>query len=239
MATLAAPLIGGLVSGLAGLFGGGPQKTATQQTTNSSNSSNGTSSSSVNPNLSAEQQQLSNTYGEGLLNQYNQGTDLSGYKASGLQQINNTSNAAKKATDNMIASRGQSFSPAGATADIAQNINSGNQQSSFLNSIPLLQKQLQSQNLSQLIQGFSALPTAVSSNGTSSNNSTGTSTTTGNGSLVAPGGQLGGAIAGIGSGLAVGYPSLAGSLGAQNGGQNSGYGAPGVNGQPGTDLGDW
>lgn len=203
MPSLAIPL----VSGLAGLFGGGTQqKQATSTTSSGTQNTAGTTSATTTPTLSAEQQQLANTYGEGLINQYNQGTNLQPYEASGLQNIQSSNAAAAKATNNQIAARGLSFSPAAATAQTAENINAGNQTSSFLNSLPLLQKQLTQQNLQQLIGGFSALPTAVSSSGTSNQTQTSNATTTGNGAIS--GNPTAGLFSGVGAGLAATYPSL-------------------------------
>lgn len=220
MASLAIPLI----SGLAGLFGGGQQqKQATSQTSSGTQTTSGSTSASTTPELSTEQQQLANTFGEGLINQYNQGIDLTPYKAQGLQDIQSSSAAAKKATDNQIAARGLSFSPAAATADTAQNINSGNQQSSFLNSLPLLQRQLTQQNLGQLISGFQALPTAVSSQGNSNQTQTSNTSTQGNGALS--GNPTAGLFSGLGAGLAATYPSLSSSIGGQWGGGGSSGGS--------------
>src|SRR5580693_5372846 len=139
MPSLAIPL----VSGLAGLFGGGTQqKQATSQQSSGTQNTTGSTSSSTTPNLSPEQSQLSNQFGEALMNQYNQGVNLQPYEASGLSNIQSQNAAAAKATNNQIAARGLSFSPAAATAQTAENINAGNQTSSFLNSLPLLQRQL-------------------------------------------------------------------------------------------------
>ena len=216
MASLALPII----SGLAGLFGGGTQqKQATSQQSSGTQTTNGTTSSSTTPELSALQSQLSNQFGQGLINQYNQGTNLQPYEAQGLQSIQSGANAAQKATQNQIAARGLSFSPAAQTAETAQNINSGNQTSQFLQSIPLLQRQLQQQNLQQLISGFSALPTAVGSQGTQNQTQTSNTSTTGNGALS--GNPTAGLFSGVGAGLAAAYPSLSGQI-------SSNYGAPGI-----------
>ena len=213
MASLAIPLI----SGLAGLFGGGTQqKQATSQQSSGTQTTAGSTSAATTPELSAEQSQLSNQFGEALMNQYNQGTNIQPYEAQGLQNIQSGNAAAAKATSNQIAARGQSFSPAATTAQTAENINAGNQTSSFLNSLPLLQRQLTQQNIGQMISGFSALPTAVSSNGQSNQTQTSNSSTTGNGAIS--GNPTAGLFSGVGAGLAATYPSLSQSLGQQYGG---------------------
>lgn len=213
MASLAIPLI----SGLAGLFGGGTQqKTATSQQSSGTQTTAGNTSSSTTPELSSGQSQLSNQFEEALMNQYNQGTNIQPYEAQGLSNIQSGNQAAQKATQNQIAARGLSFSPAAQTAETAQNINAGNQTSSFLNSLPLLQKQLTSQNIGQLISGFQALPTAVSSNGFSNQTQTSNSSTSGNGAIS--GNPTAGLFSGVGAGLAATYPSLASQLGGTYGG---------------------
>jgi hypothetical protein len=226
MPSLAIPL----VSGLAGLFGGGTQqKTATNINSSGTQTTGGTTSASTTPNLSAEQSQLSNQFGEALMNQYNQGTNIQPYEASGLQNIQSSNQAAQKATQNQIAARGLSFSPAAQTAETAQNINAGNQTSSFLNSLPLLQRQLTSQNIGQLINGFSALPTAVSSQGASNQTQTSNSSSSGNGAIS--GNPAAGLFSGVGAGLAATYPSL--SLGM---GVSAGSGVPDFSGGPSYDT---
>lgn len=188
-----------IISGLAGLFGGQSTK---QSTTNSTNtqSQNGQNSSSTTPNLSPLQQQLSNMFGGQAQNLANSDTDLSGYTNSGLKGINTSSNMASKTIANNLASRGLSFSPAAATQQTANENNRLNQSQQFLSQIPLLQRQIQQQNIQGLEGAFSALPTGVSSTGTSSatGTSSGNSTTVGS----TPGGALPGALAGFGAGLA-------------------------------------
>lgn len=208
MAGFIAPILAG-VSGLAGLFGGGKQQQqATKQTTTGTNTTSGSTSSSTNPNLSPIQQQLANLFSSGAMNQYNQGTDLTGYKQGGLQTINNNSDITNKALGNILASRGQSFSPAASNAQVSSRINQGNQQTQFLQSLPLLQRSLQQQNLSGLLGAFGALPTGNSSTGTTDQTQNINSTTTGNGSIS--GNPLAGLFGGVGAGLAATLPLLTG-----------------------------
>lgn len=182
MAAIAIPLIGSAISGLAGLFGG--QQQPTQKVS-------GTTSSTITPNLSPIQISLMNMFTNGLQSRYQQGTDLSGYTAQGLRTINQQGNLQDQATKNILAARGQSFSPAATTADI-QNSNSRlAQSSSFLNSIPLLQRQLQGEDLNNLISGFKALPTGQTTQGTLNQTSTQT----------VPGGGIAGLLSGLGAGL--------------------------------------
>jgi hypothetical protein len=198
-----------IISGLAGLFGGNSTKTTN---TNSSfnNASNTNTSGSTTPNLSPLQQSLSNMFGgqsETMAN--NTGNLLNGYTASGLQNINQAGQAQTSVLNNVLASRGLANSPDAATANTMNTENQLNQSQQLLSSIPLLQRQLQQQNIAQLQGAFSALPTGVSTTGTSASTNSGTgqqqqTTTT-------PGGGLAGLFAGLGGGLAAPNGSGTGS----------------------------
>jgi hypothetical protein len=149
---------GTILGGLSGLLGNiGSTTGNTSGTTSGTSSSSGTGSST--PVLSDEQQMIANSFGNGLVNQFNQGTNLQPYQASGDQSINQAGNNNAANISNSLASRGLSYSNAAGTALTENRLNTVNQENQFNESIPLLQKQLTSQNLSQLVSGFSALPT--------------------------------------------------------------------------------
>ena len=210
MAAFVAPILAG-VSGLAGLFGGGTQqKQATQQT------STGTTNSSTTPNLSPIQSSLINQFTTGAENLNNQATNLTPYTAAGLQQIGQTGQTNQTQIANNLSQRGLNYSPVAANATTQNVLNTGNQQSQFLNQIPLLQRQLQQQGIQGLEQAFQVQPTAVSSTGTSTTN------TQGNGAIS--GNPLAGLFGGVGSGLAASYPSLLQSFGGSSSGSSGGGG---------------
>ncbi len=190
-----------IISGLAGLFGGG-QQGQTQTNSNQSGTQNQQFSSggSTNPNLSPYQQQLAQLFTQGSINQYGQGTNLAPYTSQGLQQIQSGGAAQRKMTDNVLASRGLSYSPAAATADTQSSINTGNQMNQFLQGVPLLQHQLQQGNLQQLMQAFGVQPTGVTS--TQSGTSQGQSQQQGNSTSTQFGNPLGGLLGGFGAGAA-------------------------------------
>lgn len=176
-----------LVGGLAGLAGdllGGNQNTTTNgttagTTTGSTNvATNGTSAASTNPILSALQKQLSTQAGNNAINANIQGTDLTGYTQQGLQNIN--SQNPDSAIQARLASSGQEFSPAGATAETQTQLNRINQGNQFLAGIPLLQTQLKQQALQGLNSTFSSLPTATQSAGATSGTTAGTTAGTTN-----------------------------------------------------------
>ena len=189
-----------IVSGLAGLFGGGSTK---QTNTNSSfsNASNSNQSGSTTPNLSPLQQMLSQMFGgQAETMASNTGNLLNQFTAGGLQNINTAGNAQTNVLNNVLASRGLANSPDAATANTMNTENQLNQSQQLLSSIPLLQRQLQQQNIAQLQGAFSALPTGVTSTGQSSSTNTGTGQQ--QQTTSTPGGGLAGLFAGLGGGLA-------------------------------------
>jgi hypothetical protein len=202
------PIIGGLVggigSGLAGLFGGEKQqKTQTSGTITNNSTTQGTGSytsgSSTNPNFTSLQQALINQFTQGASSLYNQSQNLQPYEASGLEQINQSSNAASQAMSANLASKGLSFSPAAATAQNQNILSRTGQQSQFANSIPLLQRQLQQQALGQLTQAFSVIPTGQTQagSGTTQQNQTQNSTQTQQGTNLVSGNPIAGGISGL------------------------------------------
>ena len=208
MAALAGALIPGLIGGLAGLFGGGQQqKTQTSGTITNSGTQNfsqgGTSSSTSTPNLSPIQKALIGQFSSGASNLYNSSTNLNPYAASGLEQINQSGDLAQKALQNSLAARGLSYSPAAANATTLGTLNTANQGAQFLNSLPLLQRQLQQGALSQLMQAFQVQPTGSTQTGTTQQTGTATSnnTQTQQGTNLVSGNPVAGAISGFGAGL--------------------------------------
>lgn len=197
-----------IISGLAGLFGGGSKQTQTQQQqSQSTQSQNGQSQTAgyTNPNLSPIQQQLLDSFSSGSENFASKAPDLTGYEQGGLQQIQQQGSANSAAMANQLASRGLSYSPAAGTALGQQQINTGNQENTFAEQIPLLQRQLQQQGLQQLIQAFQVQPTATSTGGNTQTSSTGTTNSSSSGSSTGTGqagGQAGNAISGVGAALA-------------------------------------
>jgi len=75
------------------------------------------------------------------------GADLSGYTTSGLQDINKAYDASATATNNNLAARGLSRSPVAAAVDANRNLARAADIGRFTSSIPLLQRQLQTEDL--------------------------------------------------------------------------------------------
>lgn len=196
--TAAIPLITAGISGLAGLFGGQPKtKTTTSDTTqNSSGSFN--QSGSTNPILNTNANDLMNYFTNDAVNRYNKGpVDLSGYTAGGLQQINEAGDLKQKILQNMLASKGQQFSPASVYPQQQQQSDRINQSTQFMETIPLLQKQFQDQNFQNLLSSFGAIPKGSATDASGTSTQTGTSST--KGTSTDPGNSTGGLFSGIGS----------------------------------------
>ncbi len=235
-------LVSGLIGGLAGLFGGGKQQQVNSnfnqnqsQSGTQYQSQSGTQFGTTTPNLSPIQQQLLKLFSGGATNLFNQTQDLNGYKASGIQNINQSSDAADTALRNVLSQRGLTYSPAQATAETGIQTNRLNQQNQFLNSIPLLQTQLKQNALSGLFQAFGVQPTAISQTGggtsTGTGSFTGQSNSQGSGQNMQWGNPMGGLFSGIGAGLlgpnGSGGTNLGNILGMFGYGKGNSSGVPG------------
>lgn len=95
-------------------------------------------------------------------NNLNKDVDLSGYTSSGLSTINQGYDAANKALQQTLASRGLTYSPIAGSSTAAlgtQRIGAG---INFQNQIPLLAQQIYQQKLASALQTFAANPYSVS-----------------------------------------------------------------------------
>lgn len=117
--------------------------------------------------------------------------DLSGYRNQGITDINKTYGNAQTALDANLTARGLSTSPAAVGANTNLQVGRAGSIAQLVNSLPLLQRQMQGDDLSMANQ-FSALQPR-------------TTTTTGNGNM------LGGGFSDVGSML--GYLIGSGKLG--------------------------
>lgn len=214
---LAIPLAISGLSALAGLFGGRKQTPSQTSTQNSSSSGTTTFDNLTSPELSQNQQDLSRLFTDALINRFNAGpADLSGYEAGGLKNINRASDIKSQLLSNMMAQRGLTYSPAAASAQAQQENDRLAQGTDFLNTIPLLRKQLEQQDINSLISGFGALPTATRSSGSNAFTQIGQSS--GTGVQQVPGNQLGGLFSGLGSGFALTLPQLLKAFGGGSSG---------------------
>lgn len=136
-------------------------------------------------------------------------TPLYGYEANGLAGINNTFNPIAQSIQNRMVASGQAGGPGAATALNSLDVARGTQAAQFRNSLPLLQNQLDLQNLGAAGTVYGLGPKGQTT--TSSGTATGSATT--------PGNVAGGAFNGIGSalGFLIGqgsFPSMQGPISA-------------------------
>jgi len=200
MAAFAIPLAISGISALAGILGN-RKKSATQENTTTQNSS-GTqlTDSSSTPMLTPEALGAYSQLFPALQNRVQQGADISGYRDAGLRNINSSGEGARNRIIQALAARGLSNSPASAAILARQGDAQASESSNFLNNIPLLQRQMQGQDLDQLLRAASALPTGMRNVGSVS--TTGSATSKSTGTATQPGDMLGGLFSGLGQGLA-------------------------------------
>lgn len=164
--------IGGITDILGSLFG-------SSQTTNTS----GTTSSQYGqtPTYDPAAESLRQALISGQISNLGKDVDLSGYTSSGLQTINQGYDAANKALQQTLASRGLTYSPVAGSSTAAlgtQRIGAG---INFQNQIPLLAQQLYQQKLQGALQTFASMPYSVS--GQQNQQTQGKSTQSGGGLL--------------------------------------------------------
>lgn len=196
MAGFAVPLA---ISGISALANGLLNKPKTQKTT----TKQGSIGDSSFDNWSSP---LYDSYGEEmrqkLIGSYNASLDedpnLQGYQAQGQSNINQLAGVRSTALRNSLASRGLSYS---AIAPIAQQQNDNatiGEHANFLNSIPLLQRQLRDQRLAAAGGFFKGLPVGSHNIGGGVQHQNGESVSEG----TTPGNVAGGALTGLGNTLA-------------------------------------
>jgi len=180
------------------------KKQATQESSTTQNSSGTqfTDSSSM-PLLTPEAQGAYSQLFPALQNRVQQGADLSGYRDAGLRNINTTGEGARNRLTQALAARGLSNSPASVALMARQGDAQASESSNFLNNIPLLQRQMQGQDLDQLLRAATALPTGMRNSGATT--TTGTATSRSTGTTTQPSDMLGGLFSGLGQGLASTY----------------------------------
>lgn len=194
------------ISGISALSGwlGGRKKTSTQTGSSTSNLNSTDSYDQSNmPMLTPEAMQAYSALMPSLLNRVNQDPNLSGYSASGLRSIGQAGDTARGRITQMLAQKGLGSSPAAAALFARQGDSQAAEEANFRNSIPLLSRQMQGQDLDQLLRAASALPTGMRQTGTTTR--TGTNVTNTTGSVTDPGNPWGGLATGFGQGLASTY----------------------------------
>lgn len=142
----------------------------------------GNTSSVTGQNMSALQQMLSNMFGAGAMNNFqNIPNIVNAEKIGGLQNINAGETAADTSVSNTLAARGLAYSPYAGTAMAQPAIAAQRQKSNLLTSLPLLFQSLSQSDLAQLMAAMGATGSVGSTNmGNSSLSTSGTTSGTSN-----------------------------------------------------------
>jgi hypothetical protein len=188
MATAAIGLGISGITALAGLFANRKKQQEQRQT--QTQDINELSSPEYDPKTQIMRDTLMNHYLDRL------GSDddfFKGYTQTGLRNINQSYDNTNESINNLLASRGLGRTSAGASSLVGNAINRGNQQSSFMNTIPQLQDQRSLANLQGASGFFNQLPIATRRSGQN------TSTTVGNTEIA--GNELGGTFGGLANSL--------------------------------------
>lgn len=190
---------GGVAGAIGGLF---PQTSTTN--TNFNQNQSGTSSQefqnqgSTTPVLDPYADTMRKTIDQSAMQNLNTDTDLSGYEAGGLKQINDSAGVQDQILKANLAARGLSYSPVAATAENQGQIARVSQGSQFVNQIPLLRQQMYQQKLQQALQVFQANPYGTATQGSGSASGQQQSNTTGSStSKTTSGGGVGGFLNGL------------------------------------------
>lgn len=119
---------------------------------------------------------------------------IENYLTRGVQGINRASDVASRVAENVVRARGLGRTTAGTVPVIGRDVQRAYSIADLENTAPLLERQFDQENLLNLSNFFSKLPTGSRTTGTNVTNTTGTVTN--------PGNVLGGAIGGFGTALA-------------------------------------
>lgn len=204
MATMAIPIIAGLLGGLGGLFGNRPKQTTQDITSSGKESQTGTSSGTglQMPELSGLQQTAQDTFLRALMDKIRGGTDLRGYQAGGIQDINQGYNLKQQALQNILAARGLSYSPAAGTAQGGLESQRIGDVTRFNQQMPMVQRQMSIEDINNLIQGFMSTPKGVRTTSTQDYSTNRDYSGTQHSVGTQPGDMMGGLLSGAGGALA-------------------------------------
>jgi hypothetical protein len=153
---------------LSSIIGAGASVAGGALANKSSSDSKSTTTPTLDPAYGPLQTQVLSMIGKRL----NSSNDLSGYQASGMSRINRTFDTLKQSQDNNLAARGLSASPVAGNVDAVRTAARGANLADFGNSIPLLQRDLQTQDLG-LAGNVLGLGRGTTTTGTSSGQSGG------------------------------------------------------------------
>jgi hypothetical protein len=136
------------------------------------------------------------------------GGDISGYRATGLQDINSAYDLINQSLQNKLAAQGILGSPAAGPALSALEVGRGSEVSRFLSGLPLLERQLRNEDLESVLRYWAMRPLGQQTLSQTSGTGTGTAT-------MSSGGGAAGAFSSMGSML--GWMYGMGMLGGNTG----------------------
>ena len=187
------------ITGISALSSWLSNRKKTQQQESTTNSSQTQNVDLYNmPTFSEEQSTGMGVALNNLINQARRGTSIEDYKMAGLRNFGRQNEMRRNLLRQGLASRGLGASPAAAAIEARSEDTAQGGLFDFLNSLPLLQRQMVAEDSNNLLRGVASIPTGSRQFG--STTSTGTSTT--KGTATTPGNQLGGLFSGLGQGLA-------------------------------------
>jgi len=174
--------IGPIISGISGLLTALFPDTTTTNTTGSSSTSgnvSGTTTGSSTPTMSTLQQMLSQMFGAGAMNEFqNIPGVVNSTKVAGENSIASGESQAQNSISNTLAARGLAYSPYAGTAMAQPAIAAEGQQSQLAESLPLLNYSLTQSGLGGLESAMGATgPLGTSTTGSSNVNTTGQTST--------------------------------------------------------------
>lgn len=184
------PLITAGIAAAGGALGGRKSARTTTSTGNNSFSNTTTNTPTDNPQFAAFRDLLLSR----ATNRLNQSVPLAGYEAQGIGNINNVSRVLAGNRENALTARGLAGSPIAAQADLQGDLARGGQIAQFQNTLPLVQRQAEGEDLdfARMLYGMSPRSTTTTNSGTGQQSSTG----------VAPGSPLQGGISSLADMLA-------------------------------------
>lgn len=155
---------------LAGLFGDKTEKETTNEqywkdmydfiakVSQANTSRQGETVGGETPTYDPYQAEMRDRIMESLYGRAMGATDLSGYTGQGLRTINDASAQKQRILNQVLASRGLSYSPVAASATGNLESQRVGESVNFMNQIPLLQRQLQGEDLANLASFWSKIP---------------------------------------------------------------------------------
>lgn len=146
-----------LISGAAGIGGA---------LSNRSKTYNGTSTSTSSSTGTPEAEALNGALLKMIQSRMTSSADLSGYQNQGIQNINKTFGDARLGLDADLMGRGLSTSPAALNPLSRFEAGRGQAISSFTNSLPLLQRDLQGQDMDLASRYYAMQPRTTTTTGT-------------------------------------------------------------------------